>query len=71
MVSDNLASPKSPPILACLAEHPRIQQVFIPAGACWLNLQEAWWRLFRRAALAGQALANDGDIAQATIVATR
>lgn len=34
-------------------QHLRVQQVFIPVGACWLNLQEAWWRLFRREALAG------------------
>jgi hypothetical protein len=30
-----------------LLEHPRIRQVFIPKGACCLNLQEGWW-LFRR-----------------------
>jgi hypothetical protein len=24
--------------------------VFIPKKACWLNLQEGWWRLFRRQA---------------------
>jgi hypothetical protein len=33
-------------------------------------LQEAWWRLFRRAARAGQSLANDREIDQATTVAT-
>jgi hypothetical protein len=71
VVTDNLASHKSPPVLAWLAEHPRIQQVFIPVGACWLNLQEAWWRLFRRAALAGQSFANDDDIGQAAAVATK
>lgn len=71
VITDNLASHKSPPILAWLAEHPRIQQVFIPVAACWLNLQEAWWRLFRRAALAGQSFANDEDITQATTVATK
>ena len=60
----------SPPVLDWLAEHPRIQQVFIPVAACWLNLQEAWWRLFRRAALAGQSFANDREIDQATTVAT-
>jgi hypothetical protein len=27
-----------------------VKQIFIPVGACWLNLQEAWWRLFRREA---------------------
>ena len=44
--------------------------MFIPVGACWLNLQEAWWRLFRHAALAGQTFANPKEIALATEVAT-
>jgi hypothetical protein len=70
VITDNLASHKSPPILDRLADHPRIRQVFIPVAACWLNLQEAWWWLFRRAALAGQSFANDREIAQATAVAT-
>lgn len=70
VITDNLASHKSPPILDWLADHPRIQQVFIPVSACWLNLQEAWWRLFRRAALAGQSFADDREITQATTVAT-
>ncbi len=48
-----------------------MQQVFIPKGACWLNLQEAWWRLFRRQALAGQTFADDEEIDRATAVATR
>lgn len=42
IITDNLASHKSPPIHAWLAEHPRMQQVFIPKGASWLNLQEPW-----------------------------
>jgi len=50
--------------------HPRLHQVFIPTGACWLNLQEGWWRLFRRDALAGQSFANPDEIEQATRVAT-
>jgi hypothetical protein len=54
-----------------LAAHPRIQQVFIPVGACWLNLMEGWWRLLRRAAYAGQCCANREEIARATRVATR
>ena len=70
VIADNLANHKSPPILAWLAEHPRIKQVVIPVAACWLNLQEAWWRLFRRAALAGQSFADDHEIDQATTVAT-
>jgi transposase len=70
LIADNLASHKSAPILAWLAEHPRVHQVFIPKGACWLNLQEAWWRLFRRAALAGQTFADDEEIDRATNVAT-
>ena len=70
MVTDNLASHKRPPIRTWLAEQPRIQQVFIPVAACWLNLQEARWRLFPRAALAGQSFADDREIDQATTVAT-
>jgi transposase len=53
-----------------LEQHPRIQHVFIPKGACWLNLIEAWWRIFRRAALAGQTFANSDEIALATTTAT-
>jgi hypothetical protein len=44
--------------------------VFIPKAACWLNLQEGWWRLFRRHALAGQTFADRAEIAHATTVAT-
>jgi len=71
LITDNLASHKSPPIQAWLAEHPRVQQVFIPTGACWLNLQEGWWRLFRREALAGQTFADAAEIERATCVATQ
>jgi hypothetical protein len=49
---------------------PRIQHTFIPKGACWLNLQEGWWRLFRRQALAGQSFATPEEITLATWVAT-
>jgi hypothetical protein len=70
VITDNLARHKSPPILDWRAAHPRSQQVFIPVAACWLNVPAAWWRLFRRAALAGQSCANDHAIDQATTVAT-
>ena len=42
----------------------------IPVGACWLNLQEAWWRIFRRDALAGQSFARSDETILATEVAT-
>jgi hypothetical protein len=70
IITDNLASHKSAPIQAWLAAHPRVRQLFIPVGACWLNLQEGWWRLFRRAALAGQSFADAGEIEQASKTAT-
>jgi transposase len=44
VVTDNLSSHSGYAIGTWLAEHPRIRQVFIPKGASWLNLQEAWWR---------------------------
>jgi hypothetical protein len=46
LITDNLASHKSPPIREWLSVHPRVEQVFIPKGAAWLKLQEeAWWRM--------------------------
>jgi hypothetical protein len=53
-----------------LEDHPRIRHAFIPKGACWLNLQEGWWRIFRRQALAGQSFPDPDEIAHATEVAT-
>jgi len=44
--------------------------VFIPVGACWRNLPEAWWRIFRRDALAGQSFARSDEITLATEMAT-
>jgi DDE superfamily endonuclease len=66
LVSDNLSSHNSLETRTWLERHPRIHHVFIPTGACWLNLQEGWWRLFRRDALAGQSFANPKEIEQAT-----
>jgi transposase len=70
IITDNLSSHNSAQTRAWMAEHPRLHHVFIPTGACWLNLQEGWWRLFRRDALAGQSFATPSEIEQATRVAT-
>ncbi len=70
VITDNLSSHHSVATRASLVDYPRIQQLFIPTGACWLNLQEGWWRLFRRQALAGQTFADPGEITLATQVAT-
>jgi DDE superfamily endonuclease len=70
VVMDNLSSHTSGPVQGWLADHPRFTQVPIPTGACWLNLQEGWWRLFRREALAGQTFADAAEIAQAATWAT-
>jgi hypothetical protein len=69
VITDNLSSHTSVATREWLAGHPRLQQVFIPNKACWLNLQEGWWRLFRRQALAGQCFADAGEITLATRVA--
>jgi hypothetical protein len=71
LITDNLSSHKSPPVQEWLSAHPRAHQVFIPTGACWLNLQEGWWRLFRREALAGQTCADAEEIDQVTLLATQ
>jgi hypothetical protein len=70
LVSDNLSSHTSGPIQGWLEQHPRVHPVPIPTGACWLNLQEGWWRLFRREAFAGQSFADAKEIDLATQVAT-
>jgi transposase len=70
VITDNLSSHDSKSTRAWLEHHPRIRHAFIPKGACWLNLQEGWWRIFRRQALAGQAFADPDEIAHATQVAT-
>ena len=70
VVADNLSSHTSGPIRKWLRKHPRIHQVFIPVGACWLNMAEGWWRLLRKIALAGQTFADTAEIAYAVKVAT-
>ncbi len=70
VITDNLSSHTSVATREWLIDHPRIRQVFIPKRACWLNLQEGWWRLFRRQALAGQSFATPEEITLATTVAT-
>ncbi|MEV6726145.1 transposase [Streptomyces xanthochromogenes] len=70
VIADNLSSHNSLSTRAWLADHPRIKHIFIPVGACWLNLQEAWWRIFRKTALAGQTFAGPDEITQATALAT-
>src|SRR6266498_1504062 len=70
VITDNLSSHTSYSTRTWLADHPRTQHAFIPKRACWLNLQEGWWRLFRREALAGETFADPGEITLATRVAT-
>lgn len=70
VIADNLSSHNSASTRTWLADHPRISHAFIPVAACWLNLQEGWWRLLRKTALAGQTFANADEIVQATALAT-
>src|SRR6516162_5370952 len=70
VITDNLSSHDSKSTRAWLEDHPRICHAFIPKGACWLNMQEGWWRIFRKTALAGQSFADPDEIAHATHVAT-
>jgi hypothetical protein len=70
VITDNLSSHDSKSTRAWLEDHPRIRHAFIPKRACWLNMQEGWWRIFRQQALAGQDFADPDEIAYATRVAT-
>jgi hypothetical protein len=70
IITDNLSSHNSLQTRTWLQQHPRLHHVFIPKGACWLNLQEGWWRLYRRDALAGHSFADAQEIERATRIAT-
>jgi transposase len=71
LIADNLKIHDSALVRRWLEGHPRIKHAFIPKGAAWLNLIEAWWRIFRRQAFAGQSFADSYEIDLATRVATR
>jgi hypothetical protein len=40
LITDNLSSHNSLETRTWMEAHPRLHHVFIPTGACWLNLQE-------------------------------
>ena len=65
VIADNLSSHTSAPIQAWLAGRLRVHPMPLPVGACWLNLQEGWWRLLRKEALTGQSFADHSEIEQA------
>ncbi len=71
LIADNLSSHSSAPIQEWLTAHPRVHIEPTPKGACWLNLIEGWWRIFRRNAFAGQSFADHTEIETATTLATR
>jgi hypothetical protein len=71
VIADTLKTHQSVLVREWLEKCPRIEHTFIPKGAAWLNIIEAWWRMFRRQALAGVDFADSYEIDQATRVATR
>ncbi|WP_240351029.1 transposase [Streptomyces olivoreticuli] len=70
VITDNLSSHNSLSTRTWLEDHPRIHHVFIPVSTYWFNLQESWWRIFRKTALAGQSFAGPAEIDHATRLAT-
>ena len=70
VITAHLASHKRPPMQEWMPAHPRVQQVVIPTGACWLTLQQPWGRLVRREAVAGQTCADGEALDRATCGAT-
>jgi transposase InsO family protein len=71
IITGNLSSHDSKDTRAWLERHLSIQPRLHPTGACWLNRQGGWWRIFRKTALAGQAFVGPGEITHTTQVATR
>jgi hypothetical protein len=71
VITDNLTSHLSAETNAWLAEHPRIQQVFIPKGARHGSIcKRAGGGSFAVMRLPGQSFANPAEIDQARSVAT-
>ncbi|MGW7674455.1 transposase [Streptomyces sp. NPDC054775] len=70
VITDNLSSHNSVSTRTWLEDHPRIRHLFIPVGACWLNLHEDWWRIFCKTALARRSFGDPSHITHATKVAT-
>ena len=70
MITGNLSGHNSCVTRDWLAGHPYIQHAFISVGACWLNLQEALWRISRQTAIADQRFVDPDDIDYATRIAT-
>jgi DDE superfamily endonuclease len=70
VITDNISSHDSKSTRAWLEGHPRIRHAFIPKGACWLNLQEGWWRIFRRQALAEARRSQQAFAARRSLLST-
>jgi transposase len=59
VVQDNWSIHQHPDVLAALAELPRIEPVFLPTYAPWLNPIEKLWRWLRQTVLRNHRLAGD------------
>lgn len=59
MVQDNWSIHTHPDVSAALAQFPRIQPVWLPTYAHWLNPIEKLWRWLRQAVLRLHRLADD------------
>jgi hypothetical protein len=70
IVTDNLSRHDSAATRTWLVDHPRIGHAFLPTRACWLDMAEGWWRLLRKAALAGPSCADPEEITLVTRAAT-
>ena len=61
VVQDNWSIHQHPDVLAALATLPRIEPVWLPTYAPWLNLIEKLWRWLRQDVIKMHRLAADWD----------
>jgi transposase len=67
VIQDNWSVHQHPDVVAALARLPRIEPVFLPTDAPWLNPIEKLWRWLRQAVLRNHALAHDWAALQARV----
>lgn len=58
LIMDNLSIHHSKAVEEAVARYGDMQVLYLPKGACWLNLIEPWWKQLRSLGLQGKRFAD-------------
>lgn len=70
LILDNLSTHRSMDVRLWALAHERVEFLFQPVYAPWLNLIEPWWKTLRSLALKGRIFANADAVTEAIQRAT-